>query len=186
MEERYLRDLATEIRGRYRKSEDYLEDVLNIGNETVHYIRSKNHREYDYTLHPKALEVVEYFKNSPEQSDAGYLFPILSAIHDTPRKIKTRIKSALRSFNDDLEEMAKEVGWERKFTSYSLRHGFATHLRNNHVDISIIKDALGHETEEQTAVYLDELDDQPVADEINRALSFKKKARKNVKGRGLR
>jgi hypothetical protein len=45
---------------------------------------------------------------------------------------------------------------------------------------------MGYETEGQTAVYLDELDDQPVADEINRALSFKKEARKNVKRKGLR
>lgn len=82
--------------------------------------------------------------------------------------------------------MAQAVGWQRKFTSYSLRHGFATHLRNNDVDISIIKEALGHELEKQTAVYLDELDDQPVADEINRALNFGGKKIKNTKTRGRR
>lgn len=163
----------------------------DIANGTIRYVRSKNHRIYDYTLHPKAQEVIDHFKANPVQSDAGYVFPILMARHDTPRKIKDCIKAALRAFNDDLKEMAKDVGWERKFTSYSLRHGFATHLRDSSVDISIIQGALGHETQEQTTVYLDELDDQPMADEINRALSFdknkKKEANKKAKGkrRGL-
>jgi integrase/recombinase XerD len=142
----------------------------NIANGTVCYMRSKNHREYDFILHAKALEIIEYFKSYPEQSDAGYLFPFLLSIHNNPRKINKRIDSALKDFNSDLKAMALAVGWERKFTSYSLRHGFATHLRNNKVDISIIKEALGHELEKQTIVYLDEIDDKPVADEINRAL----------------
>ena len=158
----------------------------NIANGTIHYTRSKNHREYDYILHPKALEVIEYFKNYPLQSDAGYVFPFLMSIHDTPRKIDQRIESALKDFNEDLKEMAESVGWERKFTSYSLRHGFATHLRNNDVDISIIKEALGHELEKQTAVYLDELDDQPVADAINRALNFNTQKNKSTKRKGRR
>lgn len=144
----------------------------NVVNGTIRYTRSKNRREYDYTLHPKALEVVNSFRNWPEQSDGGYIFPFLSSTHDTPRKIDRRIESALKDFNEDLKEMAASVGWKRKFTSYSLRHGFATHLRNNNVEMSVIKEALGHETEEQTAVYLDQLDDKQVADEVNRALDF--------------
>lgn len=131
----------------------------NIANGTIHYKRSKNHRDYDYTLHPKTLEVINYFKDYPIQSDAGYVFPFLSSIHDTARKIDTRIESALKDFNEDLKDMAEAVDWERKFTSYSLRHGFATHLRNNGANISIIKEALGHEEESQTNVYLDDLDD---------------------------
>jgi len=146
----------------------------NIANGTIQYKRSKNRREYDYTLHPRALEVIDYFKYYPEQSDSGYIFPFLSEIHDTARKKDTRIESALKDFNEDVKVMAQSVGWERKFTSYSLRHGFATHLRNNNVNISIIKEALGHDSESQTAIYLDDLDDKIVAAEINRALDFKK------------
>lgn len=156
----------------------------NVANGTLRYIRSKNHRPYDYILHPKALEVLEHFKQYPVQSDAGYIFPFLTSTHDTPRKIDRRIESALKDFNEDLKEMAEVVGWERKFTSYSLRHGFATHLRNNNVDIALIKEALGHETETQTAVYLDDLDDKPLADEINRALNFDQPKKKKSYGRG--
>lgn len=158
----------------------------NIANGTIHYTRSKNHREYDYILHPIALEIIDYFKNYPKQSDAGYVFPILLSIHDTARKIDQRIESALKDFNEDLKDMAEAVGWERKFTSYSLRHGFATHLRNSGVDITFIREALGHETEVQTTVYLDELDDKTVADEINKALDIKKKKSKKNQKKGPR
>lgn len=144
----------------------------NFANGILHYTRSKNHREYDYILHPKAVEVINYFRTYSVQSNADYIFPLLFSAHDTPRKIDQRIESALKDFNADLKKMAQAVGWERKFTSYSLRHSFATHLRNNNVSISIIKEALGHELERQTAVYLDELDDKQVADEIDRALNF--------------
>jgi len=141
----------------------------NISNQTIYYVRSKNHRSYDYTLHPRANEIIEYFKSYLEQSNAGYIFPILYDIHNTPRKIKIRIHAALKCFNEDLKQMSSFVGWERKFTSYSLRHSFATHLKNKGVDISVIKNALGHNTEEQTAVYLEDLDDKIIADEITRA-----------------
>ncbi|NLR68535.1 tyrosine-type recombinase/integrase [Chitinophaga varians] len=158
----------------------------DVANGTLCYTRSKNHREYDYTLHPRAIEIVEYFKNYPQQSDAGYLFPVLFSRHDTARKVDSRIHHQLRKFNEDLKKMAEMVGWERKFTSYSLRHGFATHLRNNDVDISIIKEALGHETEEQTVVYLEELDDKPVADAINKALTVNKRKPEKQQKKGRR
>jgi TonB-dependent SusC/RagA subfamily outer membrane receptor len=136
-----------------------------------------------------ALGVIDYFKYYPEQSDSGYIFPFLSEIHDTAHKKDTRIESALKDFNEDVKVMAQSVGWERKFTSYSLRHGFATHLRNNNVNISVIKEALGHDSESQTAIYLDDLDDKIVAAEINRALDFKKVKpplrKANRKGKGI-
>jgi integrase/recombinase XerD len=43
-------------------------------------------------------------------------------------KIDQRIESALQDFNEDLKGIAQAAGWKRKFTSYTLRHGFATHL----------------------------------------------------------
>ena len=159
----------------------------NVANGTMKYTRAKNHRHYDYTLHPEALKIINFFRNYPEQSDFGHIFPFLNASHNTARKIDTRIESALKDFNEDLKAMAESVGWERKFTSYSLRHGFATHLRNNKVDIAVIKEALGHESETQTAVYLDDLDDKTIADEINKALTYPLPKPKVVKrkGRGL-
>ena len=133
-----------------------------------HY--SKNKRQYDFELHPKAIEVIKAFELDFEQSDAGYIFPFIMAEHDTARKIDVRIDSALKDFNEDSQAMAKAVGWKKQFTSNALRHGFASHLNERNVDIKIIQEALGHETQNQTKVYLDDIDDSIIANAIKEAL----------------
>jgi integrase len=143
----------------------------NIRNGYIRYVRSKNRRKYEFKLHPKAQKVIEVFESYPEQSDAGYVFPILGSMHDTPRKMESRIDSALKDFNEDLLHFEKTTNCPKHITSYCIRHSFATTLRDKKVDVAIIKEAMGHETELQTATYLDEISDDIIADEIERALS---------------
>lgn len=142
----------------------------NLKGGYLKYTRSKNKREYDYKLHPKALEVVRLFETYPMVSDAGYLFPILDATHNTPRKISTRIDSALKDFNEDLLIFEKTLNCPKHITSNVLRHSFASHMRNMKVDTYIMMEAMGHETEEQLNEYLNEIDDTIVSQEIERAL----------------
>jgi len=66
--------------------------------------------------------------------------------------------------------MAKLIGLEKHLTSYVARHSFATNLRHKNVSVSIIQEALGHETEMQTMTYLDDLDDSIIAKSIENAL----------------
>ena len=132
--------------------------------------RFKNKRHYSFELHPKAYKIVQIFKKYPMRSGDNYVFPILDLHHDTPRKIATRIDSALKDFNEDLLEFEKQIECPKHLTSYVSRHSFATNLRKNKVDISIIKEAMGHETEFQTNTYLEEIDDSIVAEAIKNAL----------------
>jgi integrase/recombinase XerD len=59
---------------------------------------------------------------------------------------------------------------DRHVTSYVARHSFATNLKHKKVDISIIQEAMGHETEEMTRTYLEEYDDELVSFSIEEAL----------------
>jgi len=140
-----------------------------LGKEVI-YIRSKNKRRYQYQLHSKALNIVDVFLHYPLQSNSGFLFPILQAVHDNPKKIDARIDSALKDLNEDLRQMGKMIGLEKTLTSYVARHSFATNLRNMNVEISIIQEALGHETESQTTTYLEDIDDSIIANRIENAL----------------
>ncbi|HRO45863.1 tyrosine-type recombinase/integrase [Agriterribacter sp.] len=142
----------------------------HVSNGHINYKRSKNKRHYSFELHPKAWKIVQIFKKYPMQSGDNYVFPILDLHHDTPRKIAARIDSALKDFNEDLLEFEKQIGCPKHLTSYVSRHSFATNLRKNKVDISIIKEAMGHETEFQTNTYLEEIDDSLVAQAIKNAL----------------
>jgi integrase len=131
----------------------------NVKRGYIKYVRSKNKREYDFKLHLKAQKVVEIFETYPMQSSGGYVFPILDDNHDTPRKIDTRIESALKNFNEDLLEFEEMVDCPAHVTSNVLRHSFASHMRNNKVDTYVMMEAMGHETEEQLSEYLNEIDD---------------------------
>jgi len=139
-------------------------------NNGISYKRSKNKRDYDFELHPKAVHVINIFKEFPQQSDAGYIFPFIMKEHDTSKKIDARIDSAMKDFNEDSKAMAEAIGWKKAFTSNALRHGFASHLNEGNVDIKIIQESLGHETQGQTRVYLDDIEDSIITNAINAAL----------------
>jgi site-specific recombinase XerC len=142
----------------------------NMKGDELSYTRSKNKRRYQYQLHSKAFAVAEWFKTCELQSDADYIFPFIMSCHDTPKKIDARIDSALKDLNEDLKQMAKEIGLKRDLTSYVARHSFATNLRQKKVDLNIIQEAMGHETQLQTMTYLEEIDDSVVAKHIEEAL----------------
>ncbi len=139
-------------------------------NNGISYKRSKNKRDYDFELHPKAVQVINIFKEFPQQSDAGYIFPFILKEHDTSKKIDARIDSAMKDFNEDCKAMAEAIGWNKAFTSNALRHGYASHLNEANVNIKIIQESLGHETQGQTRVYLDDIEDDIITNAINAAL----------------
>lgn len=142
----------------------------NLKGDEITYVRSKNKRRYNYQLHTKALSIIEWFRTCEIQSDAGYVFPILMVRHDTPQKIDARIDSALKDLNEDLKSIAKKIGLKKELTSYVARHSFATNLRQKNVDLNIIQEAMGHETQLQTMTYLEEIDDSVIAKQIEEAL----------------
>jgi len=142
----------------------------NITGDILRYRRSKNKRLYDFKLHSKAKAIIDIFRNYPLQSDGGYIFPVLRAEHDTAVKIDARIDSGLKDLNEDLKTIKDAKGIDRTVTSYVARHSFATNLKHKKVDVSIIQEAMGHETEEITRIYLEEYDDELVSSSIEEAL----------------
>jgi integrase/recombinase XerD len=142
----------------------------NFAGEILTYRRSKNKRLYDFKLHSKAKAIVEVFRNYPMQSDGEYVFPILKKEHDTAAKIDARIDSALKDLNEDLKTIKDNKNIDRTVTSYVARHSFATNLKHKKVAVSLIQEAMGHETEEMTRTYLEEYDDELVASSIEEAL----------------
>jgi integrase/recombinase XerD len=142
----------------------------NFNGDILRYKRSKNKRLYDFKLHSKALAIVDVFRSYPIQSDGGYVFPILKAEHDSAIKVDARIDSALKDLNEDLKLIKDNKGIARDVTSYVARHSFATNLKHKKVDVALIQEAMGHETEEMTRIYLDEYDDELVASSIEEAL----------------
>jgi integrase len=147
-----------------------LQRKRHIIGDSIDYTRSKTDKQFQFELHPKALKIASLFRMYPLQSDNDHVFPILMKCHDTPRKIDQRVESALKDVNEDLKEFGKMIKFNGSLTSYVFRHSFATHLEQAGVDIRYIKEALGHETEEQTRVYLSEISDWRVANAVKKAI----------------
>lgn len=142
----------------------------NFTGDILRYRRSKNKRMYDFKLHSKAKAILDMFRDYPLQSDGGYVFPFLMAQHDDALKIDARIDSALKDLNEDLKTIKEAKGIARDVTSYVARHSFATNLKHKKVEVSLIQEAMGHETEEITRIYLEEYDDELVSSSIEEAL----------------
>ncbi|MVT07758.1 site-specific integrase [Chitinophaga tropicalis] len=139
----------------------------NWAGNRLKYRRQKSGRKYDFKLHPKAVAILKYFENYPLQSDGGYILPYITSKHDTAKKIKQRIISALRDVNEDLLDLEKMIKCPKHITTKVAKHAIASHLLKKRVDMKFIQETLGHETELQTRIYTEALDfDDEVADTL--------------------
>lgn len=129
----------------------------------LEYNRSKGGKLYQIPLNSRAKLIVDYYQKKTDGS--GYLFPVLHRDqHITEQQIKTRIKTALKKFNSDLQEIASSVEIEGKVTSYVARHSFASVLSRQGENIVTISEMLGHSDLSTTQIYLKELSYQEKID----------------------
>jgi integrase/recombinase XerD len=75
--------------------------------------------------------------------DGGWLFPGLNPVEPL----------SARQLNRAIHAAALDAGIEKRISMHSLRHAFATHLLEQHVDIRLIQVLLGHKKLETTALY---------------------------------
>ena len=100
---------------------------------------------------PYALE--RKFKNASKEWKWQYVFPS-SKISIDPRSTKqrrhhwdpNRITNALKS-------AVKQVGINKRVSSHTLRHSFATHLLESNYDIRTVQTLLGHKNVTTTMIY---------------------------------
>jgi len=64
--------------------------------------------------------------------------------------------------NNKLKKIGEELGLSAPLTMYVARHGWASIARSNHVSVSVISEALGHDSEKTTRIYLASLDNSMV------------------------
>lgn len=142
----------------------------DIHGNTLVYTRQKTGDEFNILLAPQALEILEYYRKSKLNPKAPYVFPVFNERHVTAKSKNYRAKKVLKQYNDALKEIGKMVGITTKLTSYVARHSFANVLRQNGVSTTIIKDAMGHESEAMTEVYTSQLDASILGNTINNSL----------------
>lgn len=126
----------------------------DIKNDRIHYVRKKTKEAFTIGLIIQAKEIINEYRTFYE-GENSYVFPILSKEHITAIQIDYRLDKVLKYINASLKTIADKLEFEEHFTFYSARHSFATISRNSGVSVGMISEALGHETEKTTQIYLD-------------------------------
>ena len=98
---------------------------------------------------------MEYYKGLYYENDQSYIFPILSHSYKTPQSINNRLHKMLGVVNGELKNIAIQVDIKENLTTYVARHSFATVLKRSGVSTSEISEAMGHDSEKTTQIYLD-------------------------------
>ena len=83
------------------------------------------------------------------------MLPIITTSGKDDRK---QYESALHNVNKSLRIIGKIAGLPIKLTTYVSRHSWATIAKAKNIPVSVISDALGHDSIATTQIYLDSID----------------------------
>ncbi|MBI4539776.1 MAG: tyrosine-type recombinase/integrase [Gemmatimonadetes bacterium] len=114
---------------------------LNEGRRLIHVRRGKGHKDRYTLLSDVALRAVQEYMRIHQPPD--WLFP--GARPDRP--ISTR------SVQKIIEVLRRRAGIEKRVTTHTLRHSFATHLLEAGTDPRHIQELLGHASPKTTEIY---------------------------------
>ena len=85
--------------------------------------------------------------------DSPYLFPFLEGMK-TGEDAYKEYNTVLGDFNRRLKTLSESIGIRTRVTSYTIRHSFATTLKEQNVPIEMISELLGHKSIKTTQIYL--------------------------------
>lgn len=135
----------------------------NISNGFIYYARKKTHQPIEVKVETLMQKIIDkYTQSSP------YLFPILTST-DT-READRQYRKAIRIYNMNLKKLSTFLGDGISLTSYVGRHTWATAAYRLHIPLSVICQAMGHDSEHTTQIYLKSLDSAVISDANHKLL----------------
>jgi len=133
----------------------------NVRMERIFYGRSKTGDPLSVKLTSELKEIlVHYLEN---KKDDDFLFP---ANYDGSTAKYEKYKTIRRRVNERLKIIAVDAGIEQHFTTYSIRHSWATIAKFMGISTAIISEGLGHSSLKTTEIYLKRFDNDTL-DEAN-------------------
>ncbi|UII80395.1 tyrosine-type recombinase/integrase [Flagellimonas sp. CMM7] len=135
--------------------------VSDIENGRLNYGRSKTGNKFSIKIVDGLQKILNYYLLSKRSND--YLFP---TNYDGSTKHFQKYKSQRRRMNERLRIIAKDAGIEGTFTTYSIRHSWATIAKYMGISTELISEAFGHSSVKVTEKYLRDFDNE-VLDNVN-------------------
>lgn len=121
----------------------------DISGNRISYRRSKTKQTISFTITSKIRTIIKKYAAAP---DSEYLLDIIEEHRGDRRR---QYLTALNLINRHLKKIGKMAGISEVLTSYVARHSWASLAKSKNVGLSVISDALGHENEHTTLIYLD-------------------------------
>jgi len=120
--------------------------------------------------------IIRRWGNKPA-SPNEYIFPILYQ-GVTPLRQYCLIQNWVKLINKCMKRIVKDLGIEKRATTYVARHTFSTVLKRSGASTEVIQEALGHTDKKTTENYLDSFDKETKKLLAGQLTSFKKKEQK--------
>ena len=90
-----------------------------------------------------------------DTSGTPYLLPV---IMDNEKDGRRQYKNQAHRINRNLKKIGQLLGLTSPLTTYVARHGWASIAKSKNIPLSIISEAMGHDSESTTRIYLASLD----------------------------
>ncbi len=127
----------------------------DLQNGMIRYRRRKTHQLIQVKVEAQTRKTME----SMGECMSAYLLPIIT---DDTEDIEQQYQNSYHRVNRNLKKIGELIGLETKLTMYVARHAWASIARSNNIPISTISDAMGHDSETTTRIYLSTLDTSSV------------------------
>lgn len=136
----------------------------NVSHGVLSYRRSKTGQTINVRWEKCMQDLVDRYHDE----DSPFLLPILEGGHADSRK---QYLNAARKINRQLKLIGTSVGLPIPLTMYVARHSWASIAKSVNVPVSIISQALGHDSERTTQIYLSSLEKNLIDDANVRIIS---------------
>jgi integrase len=140
--------------------------VDHIQGNRLYYGRSKTGTSLSVLIHHKLRNILDFYLADKKSGD--YLFP---TNYDGSSKHYQKYKSQRRRMNNRLKIIARDAGIEANFTTYTIRHSWATIAKYLGISTALISESLGHSSIKTTEIYLKDFDDYAL-DEVNELVTM--------------
>ena len=124
----------------------------DLQDDTLIYSRRKTGHKLFVKWEPCMQEIIDRHPSDPE---SPYMLPILKAPFDNERN---QYKTCLFLVNKNLKIVAAAAGIPIPLTMFVARHSWASIASQKNIPLSIISEGMGHESEQDTMIYLASLD----------------------------
>jgi len=150
----------------YTRGMSFIDMAYLRKNDLKDGILSYRRRKTGQQLFIKWEKPMQQIVSKYDTSGSPYLLPIIRNIAADDRQ---QYKNAAHKVNIYLKRLGRQIGLSMPLTSYVARHAWASIAKSKNIPVSVISEAMGHDSESTTRIYLASLDTSAV-DKANRMI----------------